>query len=227
MRDLTVGDALLAVDAAGALVYSEPWVFGHFVTSGLFPFKRLFAASGANITASPDHYMLVGRGAGAGEWARRAAVPARDVRVGDVLWVTAGTGAGAKLEPSPVVGVADVMEEGIVNPLTLTGTVVVDGVAASVCEFGFSFYRSVEIRYKSLTEHSLHSNCRQRHVWLRGAHARVLRDRPRALAPRAVGAAGAPRRGVVAGDCVQHRPRRARRARRGAQHRVRGLLQVT
>jgi hypothetical protein len=133
MRDLAVGDAPLAVDAAaGALVHSEAYAFPHFVTTGLFPFKRLSTKVGANITASPDHYMLVGRGAGAGAWARRAAVPARDVRVGDVLWVAAGAGARAALEPSPVVGVADVMEEGIVNPLTLAGTLVVDGVAASV-----------------------------------------------------------------------------------------------
>jgi hypothetical protein len=59
-------------------------------------------------------------------------VPARDVRIGDVLWVVSGADAGAALAPSPVVGVADVMAEGIVNPLTLAGTLVVDGVAASV-----------------------------------------------------------------------------------------------
>jgi hypothetical protein len=131
LRDLAVGDAPLAVAAgSGALVHSAVYVFPHFVTTGLFPFKRLSTAAGANITATPDHYMLVGRGAGA--WTRRAAVPARDVRVGDVLWVAAGAGARAALLPSPVVGVADVMEEGIVNPLTLAGTIVVDGVAASV-----------------------------------------------------------------------------------------------
>jgi hypothetical protein len=130
LRDLAVGDAPLAADTAGALVHSAVYVFPHFVTTGLFAFKRLATKAGANITASPDHYMLVGRGAGA--WARRAAVPARDVRVGDVLWVAAGAGAGATLAPSPVVGVADVMAEGIINPLTLAGTLVVDGVAASV-----------------------------------------------------------------------------------------------
>jgi hedgehog protein len=132
LRDLAVGDAPLAVDAAGALVHSAAYVFPHFVTTGLFAFKRLSTAAGANVTATGGHYMLVGRGPGAGAWARRAAVPARDVRIGDVLWVVSGADAGAALAPSPVVGVADVMAEGIVNPLTLAGTLVVDGVAASV-----------------------------------------------------------------------------------------------
>jgi hypothetical protein len=132
LRDLAVGDAVLAVDAAGALVYSEVYSVGHPFHTGRRTFKRLSTAAGANVTATGGHYMLVGRGAGAGAWAGRAAVPARDVRVGDVLWVVAGAGAGAKLEPSPVVAVADVVEEGMRNPFTLAGTAIVDGVAASI-----------------------------------------------------------------------------------------------
>ena len=69
------------------------------------------------MTLSPDHYVDV----------RGAPVYAKDVRVGDALarW----TGAG--FEADVVANATAVVAEGLYNPYTLSGTIVVDGVLAS------------------------------------------------------------------------------------------------
>ena len=51
-----------------------------------------------------------------------------EVRVGDVVWFE---GADGTATASPVVEIANVVRTGLYNPLTLGGTILVDGVAAS------------------------------------------------------------------------------------------------
>jgi hypothetical protein len=125
---------------------------------------------------------------------RCAAVTTKEVRVGDLLWVDAGA-AGAPLAPSRVGGVERVWREGMINPLTMSGTVVVEGVAVS--------------SYNDMlgSEARMHALC--------GAWRLVWRVAPR-VAPRARAAQGAPPpRPRVAGSA-----RDGARAARRAQQRV-------
>ena len=114
MRDLQLGDAVL--DGAGG--FSPVYFFSHADAAVAAPFVRLeLATSGATLTLSPDHYVDV----------RGAPVYAKDVRVGDALarWT------GARFEADVVANATNVVAEGLYNPYTLSGTIVVDGVLAS------------------------------------------------------------------------------------------------
>ncbi|KAK7241062.1 hypothetical protein SO694_00053039 [Aureococcus anophagefferens] len=114
MRDLRLGDAVL--DGAGG--FSPVYFFSHADAAVAAPFVRLeLATSGATLTLSPDHYVDV----------RGAPVYAKDVRVGDALarWT------GVDFVADVVANATNVVAEGLYNPYTLSGTIVVDGVLAS------------------------------------------------------------------------------------------------
>ena len=114
VRDLRLGDAVL--DGTGGA--SPVYFFSHADAAVAARFVRLeLAASGDVLTLSPDHYVPVD------------GVPtyAKDVRVGDA--VARWTGAG--FEADVVAGATNVVAEGLYNPYTLSGTIVVDGVLAS------------------------------------------------------------------------------------------------
>jgi hypothetical protein len=129
MGDLTVGDQVLSVDAAGALTWSPVFAFPHFITDGtFFPFKRIRTAN-ATLTLSDDHYVLLANPRVRGLWSARTAVPARQVQVGDSMWVASAAGQGC--EVARVVAVDDVLAQGLVAPFTMTGTLVAGGVVAS------------------------------------------------------------------------------------------------
>ena len=129
MRDLSIGDRVLTIGASGALEASDVYVMPHAVSSGTFQFKRFTMATNHSVTMTPDHYMLVG-GFPGGSWEHRRAVPARYVKVGDRVWVM--DGVSSQLIETSIREVSDVFEEGIFAPLTLTGTILADGVVASV-----------------------------------------------------------------------------------------------
>ena len=114
MRDLQLGDAVL--DATGG--FSPVYFFSHADAAVTAPFVRLeLAASGDVLTLSPDHYVPVDG----------VPIYAKDVRVGDAVarW------DGAAFETDVVASKADIVAEGLYNPYTLSGTIVVDGVLAS------------------------------------------------------------------------------------------------
>jgi hedgehog protein len=129
MRDLSIGDRVLTIGASGALEASDVYVMPHAMSLGMFHFKRFTTATNHSVTMTPDHYMLVGDFPEGG-WKERRAVPARNVKVGDRVWVMAGV--GSQLIETSICEVSDVFEEGIFAPFTLTGTIVADDVVASV-----------------------------------------------------------------------------------------------
>ncbi len=87
----------------------------------------LTLASGRALTLSPRHFIPVAAGAD-GAWDARVAKGADEVRVGDFVWSAAGEG---RMAVDEVVAVATRAAAGAYNPLTLNGTIVVDGVVAS------------------------------------------------------------------------------------------------
>ena len=113
MSQLQLGDAVL--DASGA--YSEVYFFSHADGDVAATFVDVTLASGYKLSLSPDHYLVVDG----------AHVYAKDVAVGDALSYF----DGAALETSAVAATAEVTKRGLFNPYTLSGSIAVNGVAAS------------------------------------------------------------------------------------------------
>ena len=113
MAQLQLGDAVL--DASGA--YSPVCFFSHADKDVAAPFVGLTLASGYKLSLSPDHYIVVGG----------VHVYAKNVVVGDELVYF----DGAALKTSSVRATSEVTKAGLFNPYTLSGSIVVDGVAAS------------------------------------------------------------------------------------------------
>jgi hypothetical protein len=133
MYQLVPGDRVLSVDSNGKTTYSPIYVISHAVAHGMFNHRRFtFSTKSQNttrlFTASPDHYLLLAENA---SWSTRRAVRSADVKVGDQMWFV-DPKADHAMELATVLAVEDILDEGIYNALTLTGTIVVDGVAASV-----------------------------------------------------------------------------------------------
>jgi hypothetical protein len=125
---LAVGDQVQVVEDDGSLSWSTVYLFPHFEATGAHTFLRVSTAANASITLSADHYLYTAPAAGA-DFAERTAVPAAEVRPGALLWRRTERG---RLALELVTGVQPVSAEGLVNPFTLRGNIIVDGVAASV-----------------------------------------------------------------------------------------------
>ena len=133
-----MGDRVLSRDKFGNLTFSPVYAFPHFVTDGDFRFVTIATALGNAVSATPDHYIFLSgkkQGAGgstecSGAWGDRLAVAAAAVQAGDCVWAMDDTTGLPRLDR--VVSTEAVSKRGIINPLTLTGTIVVDGVVSSV-----------------------------------------------------------------------------------------------
>jgi hypothetical protein len=121
MDALRVGDRVLVARPDGSLFFDEIYMFGHKDAAPLSTFVQLATAGGA-LRLTPDHHVFVTR-AGA-----RLELPASAAQVGDLVHVVGADGA-AKLQA--VVAKSLTAGRGLFNPYTLSGSIVVDGVAAS------------------------------------------------------------------------------------------------
>jgi len=108
----------------GAGAHSDVFGWSHRQTGGRHAYVRLTHGDGAAAAASATRDLLLSPGHLV--YANGVLVPARDVVVGDAL-ATPGTGTGV----SVVVAVGTAVAVGKVNPHTLHGDVVVDGVRVS------------------------------------------------------------------------------------------------
>jgi len=132
MVELRAGDRVLAADASGKLFFDEVYFFGHAHADELGPIVLLRTASGRGLRSSPKHLVpVVPRSEKAANSSLNAAVYryAGNVKAGDKVWVRGGAGRAELEDVLEVVACAD---KGLFNPFTLSGTVVVDGVVASV-----------------------------------------------------------------------------------------------
>jgi hypothetical protein len=119
---LKIGDKVLAARPDGSTFFDDVYMFGHKDTTTAARFVRLETAGGAALRLTSDHHLFVIRG---GE---RRGVPASQALVGDLVHVEGRLGA-SQLEA--IVAKSLVAGTGLFNPYTLSGSIVVDGVAAS------------------------------------------------------------------------------------------------
>lgn len=108
MKDLRIGDRLRLADAS----YGSVFMFSHRVRVGMFPFVTLHTTN-ASISVSHLHYLFSDKGL----------IVAGSVRVGDYLERSDGY--------VRVVAREDGFLEGLFNPHTETGEMVVDGFRVS------------------------------------------------------------------------------------------------
>jgi hypothetical protein len=111
MDKIAVGDSV----HVGGGDFSEIFMFTHKLVHGVFDFVRIETAAGALVTLSHGHLLPVNGG---------TLVAAGAVSVGDTLQLATGA-------ETAVLRVTNVREAGLVNPQTVHGNIVVDGVVCS------------------------------------------------------------------------------------------------
>jgi hypothetical protein len=110
MDNLQIGDKVLA----GHQTFSDVYMFSHRLSEAGAEFVRIESQNGHVLMLTPNHYLYVnGKLAVAGT-----------VKVGDLLT----TGQGASVE---VVYVSRAWADGIYNPHTMDGDIVVNGILTS------------------------------------------------------------------------------------------------
>eukprot|EP00184_Porphyridium_aerugineum_P008325 CAMPEP_0184691648 /NCGR_PEP_ID=MMETSP0313-20130426/432_1 /TAXON_ID=2792 /ORGANISM="Porphyridium aerugineum, Strain SAG 1380-2" /LENGTH=483 /DNA_ID=CAMNT_0027149401 /DNA_START=189 /DNA_END=1640 /DNA_ORIENTATION=+ len=111
MEELQIGDTVLVGDDK----FSDVYFFGHKLSKGLYDFVELALDSGRKIELSKGHLV----------WANKQWMRGGDVQVGDML-----LDAVEHVE-RPVVQIRVVKKQGLYNPHTLQGEIVVNGIQAS------------------------------------------------------------------------------------------------
>jgi len=109
MDQLAVGDKVLTRDNSFSAVY----MFSHKMSAARVEFVHIETVGGRAITLTGNHYLYV----------NDTMAVASVVTVGDSLTTTTG--------PDAVVGVSRVWDEGLYNPHTMHGDIVVDGILTS------------------------------------------------------------------------------------------------
>lgn len=122
---------VLVSQQSGKTAFEEVFMFTH-QSSEQAASIAMATASGSSLQVTPDHYMLVQK-AESDSSMGPSIVPASAVRVGDSLWTMPKDAPDAELTWSAVTSVSQTMQQGLYNPHTPSGTIVVDGVAA--CTF--------------------------------------------------------------------------------------------
>lgn len=121
-------DLAQVVKRDGRLAYSAVYLFPHFQTTGTHTFMQLTTETNSTIRMTPDHYALVTDTRSAA-FAGRKAVAAADVQPGMFVWRTHAF--SRTVAPELVIKVDTVTGTGIINPFTLEGNIVIDGIVAS------------------------------------------------------------------------------------------------
>jgi len=125
MADLKVGDTLRVVSHDGSIAWSQVCGWAHREPNSTATYLRL-STSQRQLIVSADHLVATIAGSSI------SFVPASTVRAGNTLLECDNTPQGAAgAWGNRVMSVDAVNAHGVFAPLTLTGTIVVDGVAAS------------------------------------------------------------------------------------------------
>jgi hypothetical protein len=127
MPDVRLGDRVLVARADGGLGYEDVYLNTHKDHAAAAPYVELTLASGRVLTLSPRHFIPVAGGPEQA-WAEHVAKGADEVRAGDLVWSQAEDG---RMVLDRVAAAETKVAVGAYNPLTLGGTIVVDGVVAS------------------------------------------------------------------------------------------------
>lgn len=116
MSELETGDRVHVANSAYA--YSDVYLFTHKTTAPTTTMVQVQVANGlAMIELSPGHYVPI-----AGN--RKRLVAARTLKIGDQLSLANGTTVG-------ITSVRAIRKQGLFNPQTLTGNIIVNGIAVT------------------------------------------------------------------------------------------------
>jgi len=127
MGDVKIGDTVRVIGKDGKLAWSQVCGWAHREPVTTAGFLQL-TTSDRQLVVSAAHLVAVVSSNGS----NIVYVPAKDVKVGDRLLECDNTPQGSHgVWSNQVVNIGGVTAQGIFAPLTLAGTVVVDGVAAS------------------------------------------------------------------------------------------------
>ncbi len=127
ISEVRLGDRVLAVLPDGTLGYEEVYLNTHRDAATMAPYVVLGLESGRTLRLTPRHFIPVAADATAA-WSGRVTKGANEVRAGDFVWSRLDDGTMAI---DRVATTATEMAVGAFNPLTMNGTIVVDGVVAS------------------------------------------------------------------------------------------------
>lgn len=123
MSELKVGDCVMSKQPDGTLrACDHVYFFGHAEAATRTMYRQLHLSSGKNISLTPTHFIHTAKSASV-SFSKSELKHARLVKVGDWVWDTDGI--------TQVLNTTAQTMQGMYNPYTLSGTIVVDGVVAS------------------------------------------------------------------------------------------------
>jgi hypothetical protein len=140
LRDLKQWDRVLVSLPDGAVSTSSVFFVQHTPrTRASRVVLQVSTAGGHALHVTAQHFLPISAGGcgAAATYAQTAMTPAHRVRVGDGVWTTLGPATGglagtpSSLVCSSVQAIAATPVSAVLNPLTFSGTIIVDGVAAS------------------------------------------------------------------------------------------------
>lgn len=131
MSQLAIGDRVQVVDpTSGKVGYEEVYLFGHQLSDTTATFIKATLANGKVLTLSPDHFVPAVPMGKAVLFKNSVMMRGKDLLVGMHVFAAAG-GEGPESAASMVQHVGVSAEQGLFNPYTMGGLIVVDGVVAS------------------------------------------------------------------------------------------------
>ncbi|XP_067026821.1 uncharacterized protein [Acropora muricata] len=126
MESLLLGEEVQVITNKGVtskpvitFIHRQPDLFQEFLQITTLRYKKI-------LKITEDHLIFVEKNG------KEAAIPARDVKIGDMVYVNVG--GQETLEKDAVQGVSIVFEKGVYAPVTLSGTILVNDVYTS-CYF--------------------------------------------------------------------------------------------
>jgi hypothetical protein len=130
MDKLRIGDKVQVLAANGLLRYEPIYLFGHKDNQAVTTMLTIRAESNTSnetvqLTLSPGHFVPV-----AAAYKGHIMTRAKDVVIGDRVWALSQATKTAEL--FTVMSVSSEAVQGLFNPFTPAGTLVVNGVVASV-----------------------------------------------------------------------------------------------
>ncbi|CAD6993878.1 unnamed protein product [Ceratitis capitata] len=184
MRDLTIGDRVLAMNAKGQPVYSEVILFMDRNLELVENFVQIHTDGGATLTVTPAHLVLVWHP----QEQRLEYMFADRVQEDDYVLVHDKYG---RLSPQRVQRLKVAHKPGVVAPLTREGTIVVDSVTASC----YAVVNSQKLAHWGLAPMRLMATMRS---WLPGRNeVDALAEQPKSVnANSTISAATTPTAGI-------------------------------
>ena len=126
MAEIRVGDRVQVVHADGTLGFEDVYLLTHKDAAVTQTYVRLTLDSGRSLVLSPRHFIpTVGTSA---SWDDRLILGADEVRPGAEIWYLGDDG---QMRTGLVATATREAATGAFNPLTMQGSIVVDGVVAS------------------------------------------------------------------------------------------------